>query len=65
MINYLLINDSENLLVITNQPSIPGFRHFGKYVNGDQLSSFTGKVLSTLKEDVKMLTELCHVTLIK
>lgn len=65
MINYLLINDNENVVIITDQPSLPGFRHFGKYVKGNQISCFTGKVLSTIKEDVKMLTELCSLTLIK
>ena len=62
MVTYLLINDATNKMVHSESSSLPGFRHFAKYHDEKQISCFTNKVLSTLKEDVDMLSKLCGVS---
>lgn len=63
MFTYLLINDSSNEVVHTDKPSLPGFRYFGKYFEGKQISCFTGKTISTIEEDINLLTTICGLTL--
>lgn len=65
MFTYLLINDSSNEVVHTHKPSLPGFRHFGKYENCKQISCFTGKVISTVEDDLEILTKICNLRLTK
>lgn len=63
MFTYLLINDVTNQVVQTNEPSMAGYRRFGKYFEGKQISCFTGKTISTIEEDINLLTTICGLTL--
>lgn len=57
MITYLLINDATNKMIYSSESSVTGFRHFGKYYDGKQVSCFTGLVLSTVSDDIEMLSK--------
>lgn len=59
MKTFLLINDCLNQVVESTLSSLPGFRLFATYYDGNQYSVFTGSILSTKEEDLAMLKNIC------